>query len=704
MNVRVSFRRKGRRIDAASCAAAFAVLCLAWPTRGEPAPRDPASLSANANDVLGLSSSAVISLAPPAVAAEEIEINLPIDSASRRILLRPVSVKSEDYRVFLQIEDGSLMRVEPSPSSIYRGQLEGVDGSAVAASWASDGFRARIILPDGGQYWVEPISALVAGANPGDHVIYLNADVLPGGGLCGTFGEAAATASSQTRPPSNVAGGVNGLWIAELGIDADFDFFKLPSFQAQPDPIAAVETHIQSIVNAANIQYERDVFIRHIISTIIIRTAEPDPYFKTCIDGSNEHSACTTSGQCPGGSCGFLADDILLQFANEWRFGQTGVRRDLAQLFTGKSLSGSTIGVAYLGTVCLTGSQYSLVESNCFGCGSFSCKTDLSAHEMGHSWGAGHCGGTDCTPECPDHTMNCTLTCSNQFHPTETIPSIINHRDSRTCLDLGDDLRRVVILPDTNSVSEDATIKFDALADFVFGADQIVSDDAIWSVEPPGIGVISDTGLYNPPEVNGNTCVIIRVSYTNSGETVENFKSIVVVDQDRTFAILNSSPPNGTIDARQPTDLDGARDVGWDAVNITFNGDICLLTAQDFAIVKVGGTAAAPFIASIEKTGARSIHVQLNQAIEPGTWTTVTQGSLSVRLGYLPGDSNGDGFAGPSDILALIDALNGIRPNAPLWSIDIDRSEAAGPPDILRLIDLLNGAGAFDPWLNRSLP
>jgi hypothetical protein len=67
-----------------------------------------------------------------------------------------------------------------------------------------------------------------------------------------------------------------------------------------------------------------------------------------------------------------------------------------------------------------------------------------------------------------------------------------------------------------------------------------------------------------------------------------------------------------------------------------------------------------------------------------------------VRIGFLPGDVNADLVAGPLDILALIDHLNGLK-NLPVWSTDIDRSGQTNPQDILREVDVLNGAGAFEP-------
>ena len=47
-----------------------------------------------------------------------------------------------------------------------------------------------------------------------------------------------------------------------------------------------------------------------------------------------------------------------------------------------------TVGIAYVGVVCNLAYAYSVVESDFNN--NFGCATDLSAHELGHNWGADH--------------------------------------------------------------------------------------------------------------------------------------------------------------------------------------------------------------------------------------------------------------------------------------------------------------------------
>ncbi len=171
------------------------------------------------------------------------------------------------------------------------------------------------------------------------------------------------------------------------------------------------------------------------------------------------------------------------------------------------------------------------------------------------------------------------------------------------------------------------------------------------------------------------------------------------------FGIISSNIPNNAIDARQPFGVNGGNPQGWQWVKIGFNANISELQASDFEILQVGGTNPKPNIVGFFPLPQNQITIFLDRIIAPGAWTSVRHicSGSSIRLGYLPGDANGDGTSAPIDILALINSLNGVIP-LPIWSTDINRSEVAEPSDILRLVDLLNGAGEYDPYFGVTLP
>ncbi len=176
-------------------------------------------------------------------------------------------------------------------------------------------------------------------------------------------------------------------------------------------------------------------------------------------------------------------------------------------------------------------------------------------------------------------------------------------------------------------------------------------------------------------------------------------------------AIVSSSPASGSIDARQPHDLNDANIVfGWDVVDVDMP-DCAVPTAQtgDFSVTKVGGDGgiSLPTITSVVPQDADTVRLTLSKPIEPGAWTVVTHVASGTKtcLGYLPGDVNASRGSTAADINALINSLNNVPGFVrPLFATDANRSGAPNASDILRVIDLLNGAAAFDPWLNKTLP
>lgn len=168
--------------------------------------------------------------------------------------------------------------------------------------------------------------------------------------------------------------------------------------------------------------------------------------------------------------------------------------------------------------------------------------------------------------------------------------------------------------------------------------------------------------------------------------------------------ILESSPPDMAIDAGQPFDPNTLEPQGWSSIEVRFPRDVGGVASSDF-VIDQAVAGAAPIVTAIEPLDIDRVRVVLDRPIDPLAWTTLTHVATGsrVRLGFLPGDCDGDAFTSPADILALIDSLNEVFPR-PLHSTDIDRSGLALPADILGLIDLLNGAAPYASYNGASLP
>ncbi|MFT5461343.1 MAG: hypothetical protein ACI8QS_000212 [Planctomycetota bacterium] len=355
----------------------------------------PATLSQSANNFLGLGSSSIGDVNVLGELGQAITVGMDIPGAPITLQLYPQSVRSDIFEVRAQVEDGSWVDVPHETARTYGGSVVGDPGSRVAASWLSDGVHARILLSNNQEFWIEPLAGRVDQATAQQHVLYRTEDVISNGGTCDadllapvSLPGFKGSAGREEVPGTANAGNVT----AELGCDADFEFFSNHG--------SGTQARIESVINAINLQYLSDVGITHSITTILIRTTSNDPYSRKG------------------------ASQLLDQFRNEWTSNQAGIQRDVAHLFTGKSLAGSTIGIAYVGVVCNSSFGYGLVESD--NSSNFAFVTDLSAHELGHNWGASHCS-------CTSFTMNAFITGSNDFEPNATIPTIIAYRDAQTC-------------------------------------------------------------------------------------------------------------------------------------------------------------------------------------------------------------------------------------------------------------------------------
>ncbi|TVQ32268.1 MAG: hypothetical protein EA376_06365 [Phycisphaeraceae bacterium] len=305
----------------------------------------------------------------PATVNEPFNATVEIAGEQVEMLLSPHSVRSENYRLLVSDGAGGLQEIAPPPSRLYRGFVEGFENSVVSATLLDGQLNAYILL-DGDQvtpWMVTPLTDAAAEADTDIHVVYRAADTVDGGWTCG--------ADHMLAPPPQPddfafsSRGADCFRLTEIAYEADFPFFQLNGNSVE-STIADIE-FVQANVNVA---YERDMGITFIIPAIIVRTTEADdPYSSTD------------------------AGTLLSQFRSHWLNNFSGLNRDIAHLMTGRSLNGSTIGVAWVGAVCgnfgfgLSQSRFSLNTNS---------RMALTAHEIGHNFNAGHCSGGSCHIMC----------------------------------------------------------------------------------------------------------------------------------------------------------------------------------------------------------------------------------------------------------------------------------------------------------------
>lgn len=293
------------------------------------------------------------------------EIDVPLERGVVTIALERAHIFSDDATVTIV---GDQVREEdwaPLDLPIYRGTIEGDEGTIVAAHLTQAGGLQMIIAGgDGVTRFVEPNLGARGLGKLRSHVIYSAIDLEPREGSCAVeLGEEQDAPEQQVLTGGDRMGSTGDpqILVAELAIDADYEYFQLFGSST-----SAVTEDVASLMAMVNVVYERDTGITHRISALIIRTSPNDPY------SSTESSA------------------LLNEMVSHWRANESSVQRDLAHLFTGKDLDGSIIGRAKVGVVCGS-SAYAISQARYTT--NVARRVGLIAHELGHNWGADHCTG-----------------------------------------------------------------------------------------------------------------------------------------------------------------------------------------------------------------------------------------------------------------------------------------------------------------------
>ena len=346
----------------------------AGPVRTDVQPELEQELDASIKQTLAVARYTLQNLALPPEGWQEFDVTVALASVDYTLNLRPHSVRAPGFFVVVQGADGTLRTVEPPAETTYRGTVAGVPDSFVTASLEDGRLSAIITLPGhvNPTWAIQPLSDIIDNVPPAGHVIYNAADTVPGNWFCGVSDRLGPEIAADLGVVPNAAGDNNGLLVCEVAFDADFEYYQLNG-----SSVSATATDINEIINLCSAIYERDCLVQLIVTSIIVRENEPDPYFR--------HDPF----------------ELMGEFRNEWRTNQTGVPRDIAHLFTGKDIaaaSGGIIGLAFVDVLCSTDFGYGLSQSRFTT--NLTSRVTLTAHEIGHNFSAGHCNqsGSQCSP------------------------------------------------------------------------------------------------------------------------------------------------------------------------------------------------------------------------------------------------------------------------------------------------------------------
>lgn len=279
-----------------------------------------------------------------------------------------------------------------------------------------------------------------------------------------------------------------------------------------------------------------------------------------------------------------------------------------------------------------------------------------------------------------------------------------------------------------------AILVVDDLANGVFkyslrgGTDSFVGGQAggpapVVKFEPLTINVDNPVGCPNA----GACCLSIGNCQELSPGLCENQGGVYAGDQtlcaEQTFCdcptVVDTYPANCENDARYPYGPDAlpsdinAR-LGMDSVDVTMapGTPVDVLVPGDFLYRSPQSVFNPPVPVSIEVLHDTTVHITFDKKFPQQKWNClampcrgISQSDWIACWGRLPGDVDNSGVTGASDILEIIDNLNGVLPQ-PLepYSCDVDASGQCNATDILGVIDLLNGASNFQIYNNVGQP
>jgi hypothetical protein len=283
--------------------------------------------------------------------------------------VEPFDMRPENYRSVAVGADGISRELPRTPSRSFRGKVAGKSDTYVRLVLDENVFEGIIITRDE-TFFVEPLRNFNPAATSTDFVFYAESNVIQQDlGECGTTlaqdvtGRIATNQSATTStqaPSSETVLGPKAE--AEVATEADFEFTSAHASEtATNDDITSVMTLVDGI-------YDAQLGIKLKIVFQRAWSANNDPYTLTAADTALEEFKDKYDGSFAPG---------------------TPPVRDLTHMFTGKDLDGGTIGIAYIGTICdAPDAAYGISQSGFSG--QQSLRAELTAHEIGHNFGASH--------------------------------------------------------------------------------------------------------------------------------------------------------------------------------------------------------------------------------------------------------------------------------------------------------------------------
>jgi hypothetical protein len=278
------------------------------------------------------------------------------------IILTPNDLRASVYRAEKTVDGAMRVPVEMNEVQTYKGNVVGLSNSDARFTIDKKGIEG-VIFTTSENFYLEPASRYSKEASNTDFVFYsandlINAEI----GSCAVGLHEKVEHAKREYLPKNVES-ISSLSVADVATEADYQYVSYFGGSAQAN------NEILSILNVVQSVYERDLNIRLRIVYQHTWDTPAQPY----------------SGTNP--------DQMLLQFKSHWDGNFANINRDLTHLWTGRPMD-NFYGYSYISSVCnphptLGNLAYGISRQLDF----VPNKFYLTAHEIGHNFGATHSDG-----------------------------------------------------------------------------------------------------------------------------------------------------------------------------------------------------------------------------------------------------------------------------------------------------------------------
>lgn len=291
-----------------------------------------------------------------------------------------------------------------------KGKVVGIDNSNVSLTFNKN-FIYGLIEVSGHTYFIEPMTHYIKDAPKDQFILYSNNDIIDKiGKKCGYDIYMNERAKTESRVSAQRLSQPGGCFIVDIALASDH------SMVLKYGSVGAVEDHNIGVLNNVQTNYDNE-FADEIQFNLTTQ------WVSSC-SGCDPWSSSTDSG-------------VLLSSFRSWATAGFGATHAVGSLWSNRDFDDSTIGLAWLGSVC-TSFKYNVLQdftSNA------SLKRVLQAHEIGHNFDATHTSGimapsvstaTNWTTtnineiEAYYLSANCLSSCGSSQNPTASFSYFIN--------------------------------------------------------------------------------------------------------------------------------------------------------------------------------------------------------------------------------------------------------------------------------------